>query len=484
MKEYNFQDLIGKNFGNGWFTNCHCRYRCFKGARNSKKSYDIIGYEVIAKILSDKRRNVLILRNTFNTHKNSTFATIVKIINTPVLTDPTITLAPYFKINQNDLTITYKPTGQVILFKGFDDTQKLTSIQVVHGFLTDLYVEEAFELDDYQEWRKVDGSMRANIFYPKDLFVQITFCFNAWSKDHWLYENFFKGRLEDDYERLDTSAFIDWKDENLVFEYGKGLYLHISTFRANEFRDLNYDAVMATLKEKSIDLYKVEGLGMWGNVTGATYPEFNDSLIIPLQDVNKIRPEQFIVGIDTGWSNGEGKILYDKDARFKSATTMQLVGLSSDYNTLYCYDEYFYSGQGQLVKKKEPEILVEMVDKLAEWMNNYQTSLVVCVDSADVAGLQNLEKLCYDRGMFDIQFVPSTKMKIQTRVDFLRLIMAFGEFKVSSACVNLIREIRNSRRGEDGKPREDFDDHSINANEYGWAFIIQKMRRWGQFKVH
>ena len=39
-------------------------------------------------------------------------------------------------VKQSEMTITYKPTGQVILFKGFDNPEKLTSIEVVYGFLT------------------------------------------------------------------------------------------------------------------------------------------------------------------------------------------------------------------------------------------------------------------------------------------------------------------------------------------------------------
>ena len=81
--EFSLYKATGTGYERGWWTNCRCRYRLFKGARNTKKSYDMIGYEVIHKILSDKRRNVMIIRNTFNTHKFSTFATLMKIIRQP-----------------------------------------------------------------------------------------------------------------------------------------------------------------------------------------------------------------------------------------------------------------------------------------------------------------------------------------------------------------------------------------------------------------
>ena len=50
----------GTGYERGWYTNCKCRYRVFSGARNTKKSYDMIGLEVLSKIISNPLRNVLI----------------------------------------------------------------------------------------------------------------------------------------------------------------------------------------------------------------------------------------------------------------------------------------------------------------------------------------------------------------------------------------------------------------------------------------
>ena len=57
--------LIGQGYGRGWYTNCHARYRLFKGARNTKKSYVMIGLEVLCKILTNQLRNIVILRICF-----------------------------------------------------------------------------------------------------------------------------------------------------------------------------------------------------------------------------------------------------------------------------------------------------------------------------------------------------------------------------------------------------------------------------------
>ena len=489
--KFSIYKATGHYYENGWWTNFRGRYRGYKGARSSKKSYDMIGYEIIDKILSDSRRNILIVRQTFSTHKQSTFATLMRIINQPDINNPNLTFKHLFKINKTDLTITRIATGQVILFRGMDDPYKLTSINVVHGFLTDLYFEEAFELKSYDDFRKVDGSLRGNL--PEGLFFQITFCFNAWSQNHWLYELLFKGRLEDDYAYLETHPYADYKNENEFIQggFGKGVYLHISTFRCNEFRSKEYDEAMAEMKEKAFDIYKVEALGMRGNAGETTYPYFNDSLIINTQDVMNRRYDSFAIGIDTGLSDKEGKTKYTDDERYKSATTMQMAGITKDFKELIAIDEYFYSNNDNPIKKTAPELQDEIIETIKKWMNDYSDhfdlmkgTILIYVDCADVGFRQSLELVAKEHRMYNLVFQGSTKMKIQTRVDFTNRLMAYRDFKVCDKCKNLIREMRNSRKGEKGEPREDFDDHSINAHEYAWAPIINRLKRWKTFKAH
>ena len=484
-KTLSMYKLIGKGYTRGWWTNFKGRYRVFKGARNTKKSYVIIGLEVLDKIISDSRRNVLILRQIGANNRYSTFSTLEMLIHL-------LEFDKFFKINGSNMTITYLPTGQQIIFAGmYPNPTRITSMRMARGYLTDVYVEEAFEIIDYEGWRKVDGTIRGKL--PEGLFFQITFCLNAWNKNHWIYEHFFKGRLEDDLDYLLNHSYQDWKDEDLILDYGKGLYLHTSTYKINEFRDMEiYDLAMEELRKKAPEIYKVEGLGMWGNSTEATYPEFSESLIRPRHELLNMSYACYAIGIDTGLSNGQGQIKHGKDVKIRSATTMQLVGITSDYSKLCHIDEFFYSNENELIKKTEPELMEEIVDTLIEWKEKtYYThrdlmkgTILVYVDCADIGFRQGLELVAKKKGLFNIMFLASTKIRIQSRVDFIRLIMAWGECLYSEACPNLIRETRNSRRGENGEVREDIDDHAINSSEYAWAPIINRLKRWKQFKEH
>ena len=482
--------LIGQGYGRGWYTNCHARYRLFKGARNTKKSYVMIGLEVLCKILTNPLRNIVILRRMNTTNRTSTFATLCMLIDHPDPENPMVSLRDYFRINNNTMTITYIPTGQVIMFFGMSDPEKITSTRMVHGYMTDIYVEEAFEIKDYEDWRKVDGSLRGRL--PEGLFLQVTFCFNAWNKKHWLYEHFYKGRLEDDFNYLDTHKYADWYDPNLVIDYGKGLYLHISTYKINEFRDTEiYDEAMQHLRQASLEIYKVEALGMWGASQSATYPEYNDTL--------KPEPQVFFsqdyacysIGIDFGISDGQGRMSRNSDS-YGSATTMQLVGVTADYNKLDCIDEYFWSNENKAVKKTGPEIQKELVDTLWEWIDKYKAhqtlmkgTLRVYVDCAHSGGFrQALELEARKQGLFNVRFIASTKLMIESRVYFVRQLMAYGDFRVNKKfCDNLDRELCNAQADDKGHVRGDTDDHAINANEYAWAPLAPRIRLWKTFKA-
>ena len=130
--------LTGKGYERGWFTNCNCRYRLFEGARSTKKSVDILGYEPIFKILSDKRRNVMICRKNDSDNRQSTFENICGRLSDLDL------LGTEFKATLNPLEITYLRTGQKIIFRGLNNPTSLNSVTFAHGYLTDIYIEEAF----------------------------------------------------------------------------------------------------------------------------------------------------------------------------------------------------------------------------------------------------------------------------------------------------------------------------------------------------
>ncbi len=500
--------LTGKGYERGWFTNCNCRYRLFEGARSTKKSVDIIGYEPIFKILSDKRRNVMICRKNDSDNRQSSFENICGRLSDLGL------LGTKFKATLNPLEITYLKTGQKIIFRGLNNPTSLNSITFAHGYLTDVYIEEAFELDSYADFRKLDGSLRGK--YP-GITLQITMCFNAWDGESWLYEEFYKGRLEDDFDLLDNPeiTYLDYKDEEYVGPFGKGLYLHKSTYKINEFRDKEiYDASAAECKLKDPERYKVEFLGMFGVTTGKVYTNFHpEELVVPIQKIISVDRlgvpimefSDFAIGIDTGLSTGEGKVKAVKknenqDIKIKAATTMSLGAITADNKTLVTIDEYFHSNNkndnatntDNRDNYTEPEQIDACARQIKEWIKEFASSptilmkgqINIYVDSADIGFRQNLEIKLREYNIFNCNVMASTKRPIRTRISFTNMLMAYGEFIICDRCKNLIREIKNCRKGEGNKARADGNDHIINAQEYSTASFYPKLVRWADYKEH
>lgn len=476
-------DLYLPDFSDVWFTNCDDRYRLLKGGRATGKTHNFIGLEVIFKILSDERRNIMMIRQNDKDNANSNYTIIKSLINK-------LGLKHLFKCTTSPHRIERKETGQVILFGGMNDVENITSTSVEVGYWTDIYFEEASQLKSYDDFRVVDGSIRIPNYEP-DLKAQITFLFNAWDVGHWTYDVFFKGNLEDDVNELEDKHFQFKSIPTFnIGADGDGLALHISSYKCNPYLSDAKLRGMIELKEKAYDIYLVEGLGCWGNTADRTYPHWSDDLIITEQKVAEMKFACVLVGIDTGLSNGEGKIKYSEEnaPRLGSAMTMQMIGITDDWTKLVHIDEYFDSNIGRPIheKKTEPMYVKEMCDTLEEWIDKYNLwddNLLCYVDCADTGFRDNMEAVAMDRpNLSNCFFKGSTKLPILTRVRFENLLQSMGEELFCRACKNLIRETKNSRKAKTGKCREDFDDHAINAAEYAWAPVSARIRRWGSFK--
>jgi len=497
-----FSKAIGKYYGRGFFTNCDARYRVYEGARSTKKSYNMIGYELVLKIVMCEFRNVVVIRQNDVDNRQSTFEQICFAIQD-------LGFSHKFTARKQPLEIEYTPTGQKIIFRGLNNPTSLNSIKFPHGYWTDTYYEEAYEIESYDDFRKVDGSMRGRL--PEGYFFQNTLCLNAWSQDTWIYDTFFKGRLEDDYNKLDDpkTKYMDFYDPDFRL-YGRGLYLHKSTYKCNEFRDPDYDNSAAEMKRKAPEIYKVEFLGMWGNATESVYPEFNGSLVRPIQSfvgktngVPNKRFYSFAIGVDVGLSNGMGKRLTVKknekpSEKVGAATTMCLVAITDDYEQICVVDEYFHSNNarqnasntdGDRNDLNLQQQCEAMIRKLQQWEDMYSESglmrgtVNVFVDNADTGFRDALEQEAHRLGFWHARFYASSKaVSIQSRVDFERIMMAYSDFLVSDKCPNLERELKFMRRGEKGEARADGSDHITNGMEYALIPLLPDLKRWKTFK--
>lgn len=472
------EELVLPDYGDIWFTNCSARYRALKGGRSTGKTYQFIGLEPIFKILTDNRRNIMFARQNYKDNATSTFNQVKSCIRK-------LGLMHLFKFATFPHKITRIATGQVIVFGGMNDVENMTSTAFEVGYWTDLYFEEASQLKSYDEFRVVDGSMRIPNT-EKNLKVQITFLFNAWDIGHWLYDAFFKGRLEDDVKELEEKGYQFYYDKKFnLGQDSSGLALHISSYKCNLYNSEDKINNMLELKNIAYNLYLVEGLGCWGNTTGVVYDCWSDSLITPRHVINNMQITKFAIGIDTAYSDGQGRPIRKEGYEVGSAMVMELVCIAGN-NKLIFVDEYFHTNIGARIKKTSVDYQQDIIDTLFKWKEIYpfmKMGINVYIDCADIGFRQAIDDTARKRGLYNVRFIGSTKLPIHNRIVVENHLMAYGEFLVSEACSNLIREIKSCRQGTKGEPRADTNDHAINASEYGWAPIGYYLMRWKNIKL-
>ena len=214
------------------------RYIAEKGSAGSGKSMDA-AQEYIRRILCDNGRNLVCVRKSDITNRDSTFAELTGAIYRMFGDKADL----YWKINSSPLMITCRHNGNKIIFRGVNDEkqrEKLKSITFQKGKLTDVWIEEATELTQ-ADFEIIDDRLRGAL--PPGLFYQIRMTFNPVNKSHWIKKRFF------DFCDADTLT-------------------HHSTYLMNRFIDDAYRRRMERRKIVDPEGYRIYGLGDWGEIGG------------------------------------------------------------------------------------------------------------------------------------------------------------------------------------------------------------------------
>ncbi len=263
--EIKMSEIVGKGYEKFW--NCKKRYRVLKGGKGSKKSATT-ALNFIFRLMNEKRSNLLVVRQVMNTHRDSTFAQLK-------WAQARLGVSEYWNNTVSPMEMTYKPTGQKIIFRGFDDVLKLASTTVPQGYLNYVWIEEAFEIASEADFDKLDLSVpRGSI--PPPLYKQTTITFNPWSETHWLKKRFF------DCKSADTDTFS-------------------TNYLINEFLDDTDRAVFERMKKQNRRKYEVAGLGNWGISEGLVFENWQvGNVQISKEDEYKWKS---FFGLDYGYTN-------------------------------------------------------------------------------------------------------------------------------------------------------------------------------------
>lgn len=214
------------------------RYIVMKGSAGSGKSVDT-AQNYILRLLKDPGRNLVAMRKSDITNRDSTFAELTGAIYR-IFGDKADL---YWQINKSPLQITCRHNGNKIIFRGMNDDkqrEKLKSITFQKGKLTDVWLEEATEFTQ-ADLEIIDDRLRGDL--PPGQFYQIRMTFNPVSSNHWI-----------------KKVFFDFPDANT--------FTHHSTYLDNRFIDDAYKARMERRKLIDPEGYRIYGEGEWGEIGG------------------------------------------------------------------------------------------------------------------------------------------------------------------------------------------------------------------------
>lgn len=310
---------------------CKKRYIIMKGSAGSGKSVDTAQHYIL-RLMKDKGRNLLCVRKSDITNRDSTFAELQGALFRMFGDKYNL----YWDIKQSPLMLECKHNGNQIIFRGVNDEkqrEKLKSITFKKGKLTDVWIEEATEITQ-SDFEIIDDRLRGQL--PDGQFYQIRCTFNPVNKNHWI-----------------KKVFFDIPDQNVM--------THHSTYLENRFIDDAYRQRMERRKIVDPEGYQIYGLGEWGEIGGLILSNY----IIEEFDTS---PERFDYMVNS------------QDFGFNHANCIGEVGFK-DGDIYLCRELYVF--------EKDTSEIIQLAD------GKFQKRITMYCDSAEPDRIRMWQKAGY-----------------------------------------------------------------------------------------
>ena len=283
------------------------------GGYGSSKSYHI-ALKLILKCYSEKRK-VLVVREVYDTHRDSTFSLFKEILEEMgLLAESNKDKNKKVVAKESPFKLTF-PNKSEIIFKGMDKPEKLKSINGV----TIVWLEECSEIK-YDGYKELLGRLR----HPY-LSLHFILSTNPVGTDNWVYTHFFKSVDESGKETVVLDDMLLYKLHTMV----RGdTYYHHSTVDDNFFVQQDYIDQLEDMKKFDKDLYRIARLGRFGINGLRVLPQWEimkHELV--MREVRGI-PKRFKrVGMDFGFETSYNAIVW--------------MAIDDKNKWLYIYKEYY-----------------------------------------------------------------------------------------------------------------------------------------------
>ena len=388
------------------------------GGYGSSKSYHI-ALKIILKCLEEKRK-VLVVREVYETIRESCFDLFIEILEDMNLLDPNSN-------RRNSNKVRYKtspmqlifPNGSKVIFKGMDKPGKLKSINGV----SIVWLEEASEIK-YDGYKELKGRLR----HPT-LSLHFLLSTNPVGTENWVYQHFFKRTNEDGTETVILDDQRLYKKHTIV---KKGVYYHHSVVDDNLFVPKSYVHTLDEMQEYDPDLYRVARLGQFGINGIRVLPQFS---VAPhnqvMRAVNGIPAKFKFTGFDFGFETSYNAVVR--------------MAVDDAEKVLYIYWEYY---------------------------KNRMTDDRTAAELAEL-GLQDEQIIADNEDPKAIQYYRQMGFKIRpchkwagSRLANTRKIKRFKKIICSTNCINCVRELSTLTYDKDQKGNLIYDQFNIDPHTF------------------
>ncbi|PRS29920.1 PBSX family phage terminase large subunit [Bacillus pumilus] len=386
------------------------KFQFLVGGYGSSKSYHI-ALKLILKLL-DEKRTALVIREVYDTHRDSTFSLFEEIVND-------LGLDHVIQCRTSPLMLKFH-NGSRIIFKGLDKPTKLKSINNI----SIIWIEECSEVK-YEGFKELLGRLR----HPT-LQLHMILSTNPVGQDNWTYRHFFKddqnNRFILDDERLYKERTIAINDT----------YYHHSTAEDNLFLPVSYIKQLDELKEYDPDLYRIARKGHFGINGIRVLPQFevqpHEDVMLAISNIN--RP-LLRAGMDFGFVDSYNAV----------------VRLAVDHEKKYLYIYWEYYDRG-----KTDDVTVEDLKEFIE------TKELIKADNEQ-------KTIAYFRKM-GYNMVAAHKFQ-GSRLQYTKKIKRFKKIICSDSCKNTIYELqpltyKTDKRGNIIEDEFQIDPHTFSAIWY------------------
>ncbi|MEC2038253.1 PBSX family phage terminase large subunit [Bacillus altitudinis] len=386
------------------------KFQFLVGGYGSSKSYHI-ALKLILKLL-DEKRTALVIREVYDTHRDSTFSLFEEIVND-------LGLDHVIQCRTSPLMLKFH-NGSRIIFKGLDKPTKLKSINNI----SIIWIEECSEVK-YEGFKELLGRLR----HPT-LQLHMILSTNPVGQDNWTYRHFFKddqnNRFILDDERLYKERTIAINDT----------YYHHSTAEDNLFLPVSYIKQLDELKEYDPDLYRIARKGHFGINGIRVLPQFevqpHEDVMLAISNIN--RP-LLRAGMDFGFVDSYNAV----------------VRLAVDHEKKYLYIYWEYYDRG-----KTDDVTVEDLKEFIE------TKELIKADNEQ-------KTIAYFRKM-GYNMVAAHKFQ-GSRLQYTKKIKRFKKIICSDSCKNTIYELqpltyKTDKHGNIIEDEFQIDPHTFSAIWY------------------